>query len=464
MTGLGKTLLYAALLFLGGCKLYMSGHSPDYAIIVHGTGELDTNTDTMLFDLVYEGLGFTCAGKSHGRSDGVQGHTGGYTCSDGRTGGGKSQLTHMQGGTGAFTDNCGNSLVYVWGTDQGTINAANDTYRQMRTGKSAVAADKCNTAKAKPAPSQQVERAEPPKPVVSASPLEQRLVQLKRLRGQGLIDDAEYKTEKKEILGRMFAKRSPGEPRVVVPSARPIQPGEIPNVAFGNYHALVIGNDNYTYLPNLKTARNDAQAVAALLTSEYGFKVTTLLDARRADIIENLDTLTESLGPDDNLLIYYAGHGWLEEDSSRGYWLAIDAKPNRRTNWVSNATLVDTLSTLRAKHVMVVADSCFSGTLVRGAKIGVRAGDYWRRMAQKWTRVAMVSGGLEPVQDGNDNHSHFAKAFVSALRSNVSIMDGTQLFEKVRRPVMIAADQTPQYADVRRAGHDGGDFLFVRKK
>ena len=289
-------------------------------------------------------------------------------------------------------------------------------------------------------------------------------MQLKRLRDQGLIDDAEYKAEKKDILGRMFARRSPGETRLVEPSALPISLGEIPDIAFGKYHALVIGNDNYTYLPNLKTARNDAKTVASLLASEYGFKVTTLLDATRAEIIENLDALTESLGAEDNLLIYYAGHGWLEEDSSRGYWLAIDAKPNRRTNWVSNSTVVDTLSTLQAKHVMVVADSCFSGTLVRGAKIGVRAGDYWRRMAAKWTRVAMVSGGLEPVADGNGNNSPFAKAFISALRSNVSIMAGPQLFNKIRRPVMLSPPQTPQHSYVLHADRHGGDFLFVRKK
>ena len=464
MAGQGKTLLCIALLFLGGCKLYMAGHSPDYSLIIHGTGDLDTDTDIMVFQLVYEGLGIKCTGKSRGRSDGVQGHTGGYTCSDGRTGGGKSQLTHMTGGTGVFTDNCGNSIVYVWGMDQSSIAAAGETYRRMSTGKTAVAADKCNTAKAKPAPTQQAERAEPPPPATPVSPQEKRLVQLKRLRDQGLIDDAEYKAEKKDILGRMFAKRSPGEPSVIVPSARPIQPGEIPPIAFGKYYALIIGNDNYTYLPNLKTARNDAKALASLLASEYGFQVTTLLDATRAEIIDNLDALTESLGPEDNLVIYYAGHGWLEEDSSRGYWLAIDAKPNRRTNWVSNATLTDTLSLLRAKHVMVIADSCFSGTLIRGAKIGVRAGDYWRRMAKKWTRVAMVSGGLEPVADGNGKHSPFAKALLSALRSNASIMDATQLFEKVRRPVMLASQQTPQYSDVRQAGHEGGDFLFVRKR
>jgi hypothetical protein len=43
-------------------------------------------------------------------------------------------------------------------------------------------------------------------------------------------------------------------------------------------------------------------------------------------------------------------------------------------------------------------------------------------------------------------------------------MDGTMLFSQMRRPVMLAANQTPEYADVRNAGHDGGDFLFVRKR
>ncbi len=92
-------------------------------------------------------------------------------------------------------------------------------------------------------------------------------------------------------------------------------------------------------------------------------------------------------------------------------------------------------------------------------------GDYWKQMASKWARVAITSGGLEPVVDkGGGGNSPFAKAFVQALTSNKAIMDGTELFQSLRRPVMVAADQTPEYSDVRNAGHDGGDFLFVRKK
>ena len=238
-------------------------------------------------------------------------------------------------------------------------------------------------------------------------------------------------------------------------------------IDFGNYHALIIGIDNYKNLPKLTTAIKDARGVAKILKEEYGFKVSLLIDPDRLDIIDAFDELRETLGPKDNLLIYYAGHGWLDEDLDRGFWMPVDAKPKRRGRWISNATITDTLKGLSAKHVMVVADSCYSGTLVRAADVGTRkrGGEYWKEMASKWARVAITSGGLEPVADkGGSGHSPFAKAFIDALRDNDSIIDGLQLFGKMRRPVMIAADQTPQYADVRQAGHDGGDFLFVRKK
>ena len=214
-------------------------------------------------------------------------------------------------------------------------------------------------------------------------------------------------------------------------------------------------------------ATKDAKAVAKVLENDYGFKVTLLIDPIRNDIVDAFDELQETLNDKDNLLIYYAGHGWLNEEVDRGYWLPVDAKPKRRSRWISNATITDTLKGLSAKHVMVVADSCYSGTLVRAANVGTRkrTGDYWKEMATKWARVAITSGGLEPVADkGGGENSPFAKAFIDTLKDNRSVMVGTTMFSKLRRPVMVAADQTPQYADVRGAGHDGGDFLFVRKK
>jgi hypothetical protein len=233
---------------------------------------------------------------------------------------------------------------------------------------------------------------------------------------------------------------------------------------FGTYHALVIGIDNYKNLPKLKTATHDARSIALMLQKNYGFKVNLLIDPARGDILDAFDDYLEALGQNDNLLIYYAGHGWLDETTDRGYWLPVDAKQGRRSRWLSNADITDTLKSLNAKHVMVVADSCYSGTLTRAAAVGLRDKDYLKRMSVKKARVAMVSGGLEPVaDDGGTGNSPFAKAFLDALSNNTNIVDGTRLFSQIRRPVILNAQQTPEYSDVRNAGHDGGDFLFVRK-
>ena len=55
----------------------------------------------------------------------------------------------------------------------------------------------------------------------------------------------------------------------------------------------------------------------------------------------------------------------------------------------------------------------------------------------------------------------FPRAFLTVLRESNEVLDGQQLFTAVRRPVIVNADQTPEYSDIRLAGHDGGDFLFV---
>ena len=86
-------------------------------------------------------------------------------------------------------------------------------------------------------------------------------------------------------------------------------------------------------------------------------------------------------------------------------------------------------------------------------------------MASKWARVAITSGGLEPIADkGGGENSPFARAFMDVPGNNKAVMGGMTLFSKMRRPVMVNAEQTPRYLDMRNAGHDGCDFLFMRKK
>ena len=267
------------------------------------------------------------------------------------------------------------------------------------------------------------------------------------------------------------AEAAPSAPAASVPPPAPPAPPPDPQqqamaeIPFGHYHALVIGNDAYRTLPRLASAARDAAAVADVLKNHYGFEVETLINATREQIIDSLSGLRKRLTADDNLVIYYAGHGVYDEAADRGYWLPIDADRNTPTNWVSNADITDMIKAMQAKHVLIVADSCYSGTLTRGLLVAQTDAGYIRRMAEKRARTALTSGGLEPVVDagGNAGHSVFAGALIDVLMGNTGVMDGQDLFAQISGPVAVNAPQTPVYGDVRFAGHDGGDFIFVRK-
>lgn len=238
------------------------------------------------------------------------------------------------------------------------------------------------------------------------------------------------------------------------------------DIDFGRYHALVIGNNNYQNLPKLIAAKNDAQEVARILRNRYGFKTELLIDAKRSDVLLALLNLRNNLTEKDNLLIYYAGHGWLDKEADEGYWLPINADKGSMINWISNSSITASLRAIRAKHVLIVADSCYSGKLARGIHTVHRTSGYLSRLSKKKARCVISSGGLEPVIDsgGRGEHSVFASAFLDALKDNKKVLDGAQLFNKLRRPVMLNSDQTPEYSDIRKAGHEGGEFLFVRIK
>lgn len=232
---------------------------------------------------------------------------------------------------------------------------------------------------------------------------------------------------------------------------------------FGEYYALIIGINDYANIPKLETAISDAKVIGAILESSYRFNINLLLNATRADILMALNNYRKTLTEKDNLLIYYAGHGWLDEDADEGYWLPADAERDNSVNWIANATLTSELRAIAAKHVIVISDSCYSGKLTRGLNIVQRTPDYLRKMARKRTRVVMSSGGLEPVMDSSfdGTHSVFALSLIKTLSENMDVLDGTALFNEIRRPVMLNSDQTPEYGDIRKAGHEGGDFLFI---
>ncbi|MCP4283898.1 MAG: hypothetical protein GY792_05540 [Gammaproteobacteria bacterium] len=245
-------------------------------------------------------------------------------------------------------------------------------------------------------------------------------------------------------------------------------------VDFGRYHALVIGNNQYKHFPDLSSARNDAERTAALLRTRYGFQTTTLIDASRYDMLSALNKLRETLTEKDNLLIYYAGHGELDRVNLRGHWLPVDAEPNSSANWISNIAITDILNAMSAKHILVVADSCYSGSLTRSSMARLDAGmtnekrvKWLKVMARTRSRTVLTSGGLQPVLDqGGGKHSVFAKSFLKALEENDSILEAYKLYRDLAKEVQKTAakfgiDQIPEYAPIRHGGHEAGEFFFI---
>jgi hypothetical protein len=190
-----------------------------------------------------------------------------------------------------------------------------------------------------------------------------------------------------------------------------------------------------------------------------------MTNVTRDEIVSALYNLRKTISAKDNILIYYAGHGYLDTDNDEGFWLPIDAEDDDQVHWVANDTIMRNIRAMNAKHIMVVADSCFSGTLTRGIKVINTSPDYIKEIIKKKARTVLTSGGLEPVSDvGGGNNSVFAASFLRVLKENTGVMNGSELFIEIRKQVLQnTKDQTPEYGDIRKAGHDGGDFLFVRQ-
>ena len=237
------------------------------------------------------------------------------------------------------------------------------------------------------------------------------------------------------------------------------------NDSGGRNLALVIGNESYRDFTPLRSPIADAHALSSLLVREYGFNVSVLTNATRYQIVSALSRLRQEARENDSVLIYYAGHGYLDDATARGYWLPIDAERDNVANWLSTSDITDMLAGLQARHALILADSCFSGTLLRSdptVTIDER-GALLRKLSSRRSRTIMTSGGLEPVVDGGaSSHSVFADAVLRALRDNRQQLEAGRLFMQIRERVAMGAEQTPQYAPLRSAGHDGGDFIFSR--
>jgi len=246
----------------------------------------------------------------------------------------------------------------------------------------------------------------------------------------------------------------------------------INNLKIGKYYALIIGIDNYSgKWSKLKNAVNDAKAIEKILKTNYKFTSFKTLyndQATRLNIITAFETLMKIVKEEDNVFIYYSGHGDYKKDLNKGYWVPIDAKNFSITNYVSNSDLQTFLTGIQSKHTLLIADACFSGDIFRGKTMSIpfeNSERYYKQVYSLKSRQAMTSGGIEPVMDGGkDGHSVFAYYLLKALKANqASMMDAGQVFDKLKIPVYNNSEQSPNFKAVSKTGDEGGQFVFMKK-
>ncbi len=235
------------------------------------------------------------------------------------------------------------------------------------------------------------------------------------------------------------------------------------------YYALIIGNNDYEKLEDLDNAVNDAKDLEKVLREKYGFETTLLLNQKSDETEDAIIDFTQNREKNDNILIYYAGHGQLVKKQKRGYWLPTDSGPKQDSKWLSNNNIKDLIGSSDAKHILLIVDSCFSGSLMRGSgenksveKLTQNRLDLFKRLK---TRLVITSGGNELVADGigTSKNSVFAEPLIRTLKNNNNVIRSIELFQKVQYYVDNNAEQHPNYSMIHGTGHDGGEFLFFPK-
>lgn len=266
--------------------------------------------------------------------------------------------------------------------------------------------------------------------------------------------------------------RGPGRPVPVLPVRPTGQPGK--------YVALLVGVAEYDdpVIPDLNYPLKDIEELTALLV-KYNFKpsdIFTLPNPKEQKFFETLTRITQVLGPTDNLLIFFSGHGELVKDRNY-YWLAADAQKASREGWISVPMVLEALGETDCKHTLLIIDSCHGGAVFKqipASKNGAVAdalrasSEVIRQYSELKSGEAITSGTPQEVVPDN---SHFFAALKNCLTNNpYQYVLSSGLFNCIREQTISAQNKTtfkglritPQRSKINYLDDQGGEFIFFK--
>lgn len=195
----------------------------------------------------------------------------------------------------------------------------------------------------------------------------------------------------------------------------------------GRNYALLVATDQYSELKQLSNPVFDATELGKILKDDFGFDTSMLINGTRDDMEARLTEYRDNkiYGPNDQLFIFFAGHGIYYENAKMGYLAAKDSRKNDPTHktYLSYSDLGNLyLKNIKCNRIFVVLDACFAGSFfdqatVRGDNPDAASLEILKRNASgKRFFKGISSGAKEYVPDGRlGQHSPFAASFISNL-------------------------------------------------
>ena len=236
----------------------------------------------------------------------------------------------------------------------------------------------------------------------------------------------------------------------------------------GKNYLLAIAINEYQYCSKLSNAVLDVEAFIEILKTRYYFDHENIIffknaEATKRHIERAFNKLIDLINPEDNLVIYFSGHGRYN-DRRGGFWVPVEAS-NGDDDWpdyLSNSLIKDYLGKIHSFHTFLIADSCFSGSLFIDKGKEKLTGDRRDTEPSRW---GLTSGKKEIVSDGEPGqHSPFAIALLDVLRKTEQPIGVMRICDLVLEKVVANALQTPMGSPLQVVGHQGGQMvLYLRK-
>jgi len=237
----------------------------------------------------------------------------------------------------------------------------------------------------------------------------------------------------------------------------------------GRNFLFAIGINQYHHFPKLNNAVKDVLSLSEILISKYNFNqenVLLLLDeeATRSNILNFFRQIIKTVSNDDNVLIYFSGHGLYDTSLDEGNWLPVDARhEDGNAEFISNTSIAGYIRAMKAQHVFLISDSCFSSSLLQ------RQGSFIRGIEEKISsypsRWALTSGKEENSDETPNNRSSFANIILEFLEKNESdIVPISQLTHYVEMNISTNSRQFPYGGPLHGLGDEGGQMILFKKK